>query len=68
MSWNSPNYAKKKGGGSGGLPSQEVLDLVVANIQVPYYEPVMAESELVLTEEGDLVMNPVGYVPLELIP
>lgn len=62
MSYSSPDYAKKKGGGgSGGL---SVSDIIAA-ISVPYYEPMMAKFELVLSSAGDLMMGRQDNIALQ---
>jgi len=67
MSYVSPNYAKKKSGGSSQSPSEFTAAVIAAvkdNLGVVYYEPMMAEAELVLSTDGDLM---VGYAGISAI-
>ena len=59
MSYNQPNYAKKKSGSA--LDPVDVTAIVLAGLVVPIYEPVMAQSDIVLSTDGDILMVSSGY-------
>ena len=61
MSWNSPNYVKRK---SGGASPKTVISTVLGNLRVPVYEPIMNDGVLALTQSGDLLIAKSAEVPL----
>lgn len=65
MSWNSPNYAKRKA--KGGI---DVLPLVDPSF-IEQFEPVTASSEIVFAgppeDDQEIVMTTAAVIPLTLV-
>lgn len=53
--YTSPNYAKGKKFKASAVDPGAILDLVQAEFRSVRQEPVLAEGELAVTEEGDWI-------------
>ncbi len=68
MTYFSPDYIKRRSSTGGGVSPEDVLEIIRDRVRVPYFEPVIAMDEIVIADNGDIVMSEVGTLSLIELP